>query len=514
MSAANPAPEAIPSSDSPQTSVALQSNAAPAPGLLDRALLNLKSAWRDIAGGKEQAPQALDDGAVQKLRARIAECIEARGGEVSARARAAGIGQLYLELNREGRERFLTVLAEQFAVEDAALDAALAACRDAPDRAARLAAEATLRAVLVAPRVKLLTQFNALPQGVKFLVDMRADLLRMDLKQPHLASLDRDMKDLLAAWFDVGFLDMRAISWDSPAALLEKLIAYEAVHEIRSWADLRNRLDRDRRCYGFFHPRMPDEPLIFVEVALVKGLAGSVQALLDENAPVADPKEADAAIFYSISNTQDGLRGISFGSFLIKRVVDALAADLPQLKIFSTLSPIPGFRRWLEGALAADPELLPDTARAAIAERDAAFADPEALPKLLAAPGWEQDKALAAALHESLERLCARYLTVQPKGRLLDPVARFHLGNGARIERLNWLGDVSAKGLKESAGLMVNYLYRREDIEDNHEAYARDGTVAVSAEIADLLAPWRGDKKAAPKLRVRGSRNPLRRIAG
>ena len=307
---------------------------------------------------------------------------------------------------------------------------------------------------------------------------------------------------------------MRAISWDSPAALLEKLIAYEAVHEIRSWADLRNRLDRDRRCYGFFHPRMPDEPLIFVEVALVKGLAGSVQALLDENAPVADPKEADAAIFYSISNTQDGLRGISFGSFLIKRVVDALAADLPQLKIFSTLSPIPGFRRWLEGALVADPELLPDTARAAIAERDAAFADPEALSKLLAAPGWEQDKALAAALHEPLERLCARYLTVQPKGRLLDPVARFHLGNGARIERLNWLGDVSAKGLKESAGLMVNYLYRREDIEDNHEAYARDGTVAVSAEIADLLAPWRGDKKAAPKLRVRGSRNPLRRIAG
>lgn len=508
MSAANPVPETVPSS------VAPHSNVAPAPGLLDRALLNLKSAWRDIAGGKEQEPQALDDGAVQKLRARIAECIEARGGEVSARARAAGIGQLYLGLNREGRERFLTVLAEAFDVDDAALDTALATCREAQDLAGRLAAEERLRRVLVAPRVKLLTQFNALPQGVKFLVDMRADLLRMDLQIPHLASLDRDLKNLLAAWFDVGFLDMRTISWDSSAALLEKLIAYEAVHEIRSWADLRNRLDRDRRCYGFFHPRMPDEPLIFVEVALVQGLSGSVQALLDENAPVADPKAADTAIFYSISNTQAGLRGISFGSFLIKRVVDALAADLPQLKIFSTLSPIPGFRRWLEGALAADPELLPDTDRAAIAERDAAFADPAELPKLLAVPGWQQDKALAEALREPLERLCARYLTIQPKGRLLDPVARFHLGNGARIERLNWLGDVSAKGLQESAGLMVNYLYRREDIEDNHEAYARDGTVAVSAEIADRLSVWRGDKQNAPRLRVRGSRNPLRRIAG
>ena len=510
MSSANPVPEAV------------SSNAAPAPGLLDRALLNLKSVWRDIAGGKDQAPQALDDGAVQKLRVRIAECIEARGGEVSARARAAGVGQLYLELNREGRERFLTVLAEAFDVDDAALDAALATYQEAPDRAAKLAAEEKLRTVLVAPRVKLLTQFNALPQGVKFLVDMRADLLRMDLQQPHLASLDRDMKNLLATWFDVGFLDMRSISWDSPAAMLERLIAYEAVHEIRSWADLRNRLDRDRRCYGFFHPRMPDEPLIFVEVALVRGLSGSVQALLDETAPVADPKAADTAIFYSISNTQAGLRGISFGSFLIKRVVDALAADLPQIKTFSTLSPIPGFRRWLEKTLPADPDLLPDADRAALAELASDLtselasdlADPAGLTQLLAEPGWPQHAALAAALREPLERLCARYLTIQPKGRLLDPVARFHLGNGARIERLNWLGDASAKGLQESAGLMVNYLYRREDIEDNHEAYARDGTVSVSADIADRLSAWRGDKENAPRLRVRGGRNPLRHIAG
>ncbi|KZD10029.1 malonyl-CoA decarboxylase [Oceanibaculum pacificum] len=481
--------------------------------MFDRALLNLKAAWRDIAGGKGEAPPALDDNAVAKLREQIAECIEARGGEVSARARAASIGQIYLSLKPEGRERYLRVLAEDFDVAETALDEAIATYRKTRDVAGRLAAEAALREVLVSPRMKLLTQFNALPQGVKFLVDMRADLLKLDLKNPHLAGLDRDMKELLAAWFDIGFLDMKVISWESPAALLEKLIAYESVHEIRSWADLRNRLDRDRRCYAFFHPRMPSEPLIFVEVALVKGLSGSVQTLLDESAPAQDPKQADTAIFYSISNTQDGLRGISFGSFLIKRVVDDLADDLPQIKTFSTLSPIPGFRRWLDAGLDAPEELIPADDRAALAEADERLADPAALKALLAEGEWQQDEALTDALEQPLVRLCARYLTGRKNGRALDPVARFHLGNGARVERINWLGDVSAKGLRESYGLMVNYLYRREDIEDNHELFARDGTVAVSADVADLLAPWKSAKENAPKIRVRGSRNPLRRIA-
>ncbi|MBU0725360.1 MAG: malonyl-CoA decarboxylase [Alphaproteobacteria bacterium] len=476
-------------------------------------MLNLRSAWRDIAGGKHENAPSLDDSAVGKLREQIAECIEARGGEVSARSRAASIGQIYLGLKPEDRVRFLHVLAEDFDVDEEILDKTIAEYRKAVDVTGKLAAEVALRDVLVAPRVKLLTQFNALPQGVKFLVDMRADLLKLDLKNPHLAGLDRDMKDLLAAWFDVGFLDMKVISWESPAALLEKLIAYESVHEIRSWADLRNRLDRDRRCYGFFHPRMPDEPLIFVEVALVKGLSGSVQTLLDEAAPAHDPKQADTAIFYSISNTQDGLRGISFGSFLIKRVVDDLAADLPQVKTFSTLSPIPGFRRWLEAGLADPSALFPADDLAALAAADPRLADPAGLKPLLEGDGWQSEPSLTDALEKPLTRLCARYLTERRSGRALDPVARFHLGNGARVERINWLGDVSKKGLRESLGLMVNYLYRREDIEDNHEAFARDGTVAVSSGVADLLAAWKAAKENAPKVRVRGSRNPLRRIA-
>ena len=193
----------------------------------------------------------------------------------------------------------------------------------------------------------LLRQFNALPEGVKFLVDRRAELLGIAGQDAALRGLADDLRDLLANWFDIGFLELRRITWESPAALLEKLIAYEAVHEIRGWTDLKNRLEADRRCFAFFHPRMPDEPLIFVEVALVSGIAGNIHALLDEEAPIGNPQTADAAIFYSISNCQKGLVGISFGDFLIKRVADALTAELPRLKTFATLSPLPGFRAWL-----------------------------------------------------------------------------------------------------------------------------------------------------------------------
>ena len=200
-----------------------------------------------------------------------------------------------------------------------------------------------LRTALNAPRIKLLTQFNALPEGVKFLVDMRAELLRFGREDRGLVGLEADLKGLLAAWFDIGFLELKRITWDSPAALLEKLSVYEAVHQVRSWTDLKNRLDSDRRCFAFFHPRMPSEPLIFVEVAMVSGMAADVQALLDVKAPVIDPRSADTAIFYSISNAQRGLAGISFGGFLIKRVVDQLSAEFPKLKTFATLSPIPGF---------------------------------------------------------------------------------------------------------------------------------------------------------------------------
>jgi malonyl-CoA decarboxylase len=342
-----------------------------------------------------------------------------------------------------------------------------------------------LRSALEPPRITLLRQFNALPEGVKFLVDRRAELIDLKLRDPVLAGLEEDLKRLLANWFDIGFLELKRITWESPAALLEKLMAYEAVHEIRGWTDLKNRLDADRRCFAFFHPRMPDEPLIFVEVALVPGMTGDIHALLDEAAPIGDPHLADTAIFYSISNCQRGLDGISFGDFLIKRVVDALATELPRLKVFATLSPVPGFRAWLERqSRAVSSDLLLPAERSAIEtlggeapERDlAALLDRHADPRI------------AAVLREPLIRLCARYLLHErtPSGRALDPVAHFHLSNGARVERLNWLGDTSPKGLQQSAGIMVNYLYRLSEIEANHEAYRGEGRVAASSTIRNL----------------------------
>ncbi|MGC2415223.1 MAG: malonyl-CoA decarboxylase family protein, partial [Stellaceae bacterium] len=285
-------------------------------------------------------------------------------------------------------------------------------------------------------------------------------------------------------------LELQRITWESPAALLEKLMAYEAVHEIRGWTDLKNRLEADRRCFAFFHPRMPDEPLIFVEVALVSGIAGNIHALLDEAAPIGDPQAADAAIFYSISNCQKGLHGISLGDFLIKRVVDALASELSRLKSFATLSPLPGFRAWLRaqverrGVLVATEARVVQSLGTGLSEDD----PDRILLHLLDRPDWYEDPRNVAALREPLLRLGAHYLLQAhaPSGRALDPVAHFHLSNGARVERLNWLGDVSPKGLAQSAGIMVNYLYRLGDIEANHEAYRDEGRVAASSAVRNL----------------------------
>ena len=293
---------------------------------------------------------------------------------------------------------------------------------------------------------------------------------------------------MLVSWFDIGFLELSRITWQTSAALLEKLIEYEAVHAIRSWDDLKNRLDSDRRCYAFFHPCLPEEPLIFVEVALVTGMSGSIQELLDEHAPAEDPLGADTAIFYSISNCQRGLAGVSFGNFLIKRVVDDLAHDLPNLKTFATLSPAPDFGLWLEGQEAADGDdlLSEGEARAlkAVARAESAIG---ALKALLAHSDWYQDGAIAGTLKPILMRLFSRYLLAEQRGgRALDRVAHFHLTNGARIERINWLADVSQRGLAQSASMMVNYRYKLDEIEINHENYTSDGVVVGSAEVRKL----------------------------
>ena len=455
-----------------------------APGLFDRALRKITGVWRDMASSVSRDE---DDDIVAQMRA----CLNGRGGEVSARNRAAKLAETYLSLDPAGQLDFLRAIAS-FDSDVEAIHAAHTQLSTAKDEAERAAAKSALRRALEPPRVRLLTQFTTIPDGMKFIVELRAKLLGTMKGDPHLTALEADMRALLANWFDVGFLELQSIDWNSPAALLEKLVGYEAVHEIRSWRDLKNRLDSDRRCYAFFHPRMPHEPLIFVEVALVKGLADSVQRLLDQKAPVQNPKLADAAIFYSISNCQRGLAGISFGNFLIKRVVTELSAEFNNLKIFATLSPIPGFRRWLAQQITADDgTLLLEEEVKTLQALELADTGTKSLEALLNRRGWCRDAALTKPLEPILVRLCARYLLAESRGkRAADPVAHFHLSNGARVERINMGADISEKGLKESAGLMVNYLYAPDKIETYHEDYAGEGRRHASTVVRKLARGW------------------------
>ncbi len=468
-------------------------------GLLDRTLRNLRGAWGSIAGaarGKaNDLPKPdLPDDDVDRIREQLRDCLEARGGEVSARTRAAAVGRAYLSLNEDGRKRFLDILAHDINIQTEPVDRCIEAVRQAASPEERRVAERALRVALRPPRFKLYSQFTTLPEGVKFLVDLRAELLRYAKADPAFEVAESELKSRLSSWFDVGFLELAHITWDSPAALLEKLIAYEAVHAIHDWDDLKNRLQSDRRCFAFFHPRMPDEPLIFVEVALVNGMADSIQTLLDKNAPTLEPQSADTAIFYSISNAQPGLAGISFGSFLIKRVVDLLAAEFKGLKYFATLSPIPGFRRWLESdpaALSGDAaNWLPNPSEQKKLESlGVGGGRTELLAALLDSTRWRADAELGQVLKPMLLRLCAQYLVEQRRaeGVALDPVAHFHLLNGARVQRLNWLGDTSSKGMQQSMGLMVNYLYKLAEIETNHEAYRGADRIRMSSSVRALV---------------------------
>ncbi len=465
------------------------SETAAAPiGLFDRAIRRIATVWRDMASTVPDDDQSI----VGQMRA----CLNARGGEVSARNRAAKLAQTYLGLDDKGRRAFLQDLAS-FDNDPAAIAQAYDSLVAAGDDGERAKATVTLRRALEPPRAKLLTQFTTIPDGMKFLVDLRATLQDLTGDDPHLAGLENDLRWLLSNWFDIGFLQLERIDWNSPAVLLERLVGYEAVHEIRSWSDLKNRLDSDRRCYALFHPRMPNEPLIFVEVALVTGLAGSVQQLLDKKAPLTDPKQADTAIFYSISNCQRGLNGISFGNFLIKRVVELLGSEFRNLKQFATLSPIPGFRKWLDAKLIADePNLLSEEEAsslrtAAPTEGPAPESGAAALRTIIGKRGWFRDAAMMKAAEPVLIRLAARYLLNESRGkRALDPVAHFHLSNGARVERLMALADTSEKGAKASATLMVNYLYDPAKIEDYHEDYAGAGRRNASTVVRRLARGW------------------------
>lgn len=354
---------------------------------------------------------------------------------------------------------------------------------DGKDRRLMLAALAQVRATYAGDGgegARLFKRFNAQAQGLRFLVELRADMLRWRKQVAGIQSLDKELEGLLSAWFDVGLLELRPLTWDSPASLLEKLILYEAVHEITSWDDLRRRVSPDRRCYAYFHPQMPGVPLIFVEVAFASQMADNVQVLLDSTLPPQDLDKARWAIFYSISNTQPGLKGISFGNFLLKRVVEQLLDELPKLKSFATLSPIPGFSDWLGklDAEAVEGIVREDKARAKERKREGVPDGQRWVSRLAkAAQGRAPDVVKRAGF-----RLAACYLQSMKNNLPLDAVARFHLGNGARIERLNWAADTSQKGLKQSCGLMVNYLYDLDEL-DTNLAKLGDGKPQVSRSV-------------------------------
>jgi malonyl-CoA decarboxylase len=457
--------------------------ALPFSNTVDRTLERLRAAFIDTARGAREVVGAplrpdLPDDDIPRLRSRIDACLAGKGGETARRARAAELGQAYLSLSPAGRKKFLLTLANEYGLPREAAMEAVERWRASkePPRA--------LQRTLEPPAVRLLREFVGVPQGVKFVVDLRAELMVLSKSDTAARALSEDLRPLLGAWFDVGFLDLVRIDWRAPASLLEKLVAYEAVHAIRSWRDLKNRLDSDRRCFAFFHPRMPDEPLIFVEVALVDGLAGNVQRLLDARDETHDPKRANTAIFYSISNCQQGLAGISFGNFLIKRVAEQLARDLPNIREFATLSPIPGLRQHVDGRLKDEgDEVLTASEIASLVPVTDEARGAAAVRKLLDRPNWWDVPAINKSLRPILTRLAARYLTsTDEKGRAVERVAHFHLGNGAIVERLNWLADTSANGLRQSYAMMVNYRYKLSDVDANHEAYA-NGRVVASREV-------------------------------
>jgi malonyl-CoA decarboxylase len=402
------------------------------------------------------------------LEALAAELISAKG-EASGVAQATRLLAGYRGLDADGRRTFFRHLAEDWQPDRQRVLAAAEAFRENPTAET----QGALAAALEPRRQELFRRLNMAPGGTAALVRMRADLLAELPRAPELAPIDRDFRHLLGSWFNRGFLVLRPIDWQTPAAVLEKIIAYEAVHQIDSWEELRRRVDPpDRRCFAFFHPAMPDEPLIFVEVALTREIPGSIQGVLAPERRKLAPKDATVAVFYSISNCQPGLAGVSFGAFLIKQVAEDLARELTGLSTFVTLSPVPGFVRWLRERAEADPQ-----------------GEAATLVETMGEPGWHTGEGAEAARPRVLA-LAAHYLldARRADGQPPDPVARFHLGNGAELAAIHWPADTSPKGLETGAGVMVNYRYRLDRIEANHEAYAAQGKIASTRAVRSLRA--------------------------
>ena len=413
--------------------------------------MNVFGFLRRMAGAGAPAP-------VQEL-AQICDALLAESGEYASTALAGEAVARLRALDDAGRKQFFDVLAANYSPAEAALKDAAAAYQAAPTNDNLI----KLQQASESPRRELFDRLNMAPGGTAALVQMRSELLKKIKQHPAWRLLDYDLRRRLRSWFNRGFLRLERIDWRTSALVLEKLIDYEAVHAVQGWPDLRRRLQADRRCYAFFHAQLPDEPIIFIEVALTHGMSARVQPLLDVRAPVGDPMKADCAMFYSITNCQEGLRGISFGNQLIKQVAEDLKSEFPHLRRFATLSPIPGFRSWLEKN--ATP----------------------ALAAQIADPAWHLGE-IPDAVQDDLTQLCAYYLVraKEEGGEPLDPVARFHLGNGASLDRLNFLGDTSESGMARSAGLMVNYVYWLAELEKNHERYFRERVVSASPTVDKL----------------------------
>ena len=424
--------------------------------------------------GRQLMPAALSGGGKRGDITELANALLSGQGEASGVVLAREILAKYKRLSTEERRDFVRHIAHNMQPDAETITRAATSYIASPDEDTL----AHLQHAVESPRQEFFRRLNLAPGGTSEIVALRRDILRQVKGDAAFGRVDQDLQHLLSSWFNRGFLVLRRIDWQTPAAILEKIIAYEAVHQIVSWDDLRRRLDpTDRRLFAFFHPSMIDEPLIFVEVALMAETAGSIQTVLGERTKPGDtPHAPTTAIFYSISNCQEGLRGISFGNFLIKQVVEELARELPSLKTFVTLSPVPQFARWLDRVLADDREAVLSQA-----DRTALTA--------LRDPLWTETEPENPALKTALMSAVAHYLVrgKSADGRPIDPVARFHLGNGARLERINWQGDLSEKGLREAHGLMVNYAYDLGAIEANHEAFENEGTVATSKAVRALL---------------------------
>jgi malonyl-CoA decarboxylase len=397
----------------------------------------------------------------------LCHALLAEKGEVSVAKLAAEALEACISLDDAALEVFWQGLADQFLPDQERARQAAEEYADDPSPISLM----QLQMAVESPRQELFRRLNMSPGGTAALVGLRRQFLPTLKDHPERAGIDADFVHLFRSWFNRGFLVLRRIDWRTPALVLERLIQYEAVHQIQGWGDLRRRLESDRRCYAFFHPALPDEPLIFIEVALTKGIPASVQPLLDVDAPVGDPDEADCAVFYSITNCQSGLRGVSFGNFLIKQAVEDLRRDLRRLRTFATLSPVPGFVAWLTTSTNVPPR------------------SPQ-LTELLYRLGKGEllaDKSIPEQLRREILTSCAHYLLNAKRGtEPLDSVARFHLTNGARLDRLNWMGDTSETGIRQSLGLTANYVYRLAEVERNHEAYAKTGKVVASHDIETL----------------------------